>query len=802
MALKVGELIALLNIDESGYIQGLKGSVEAAKNAEKTISQKFDQIGKAFVKVGKSMTKFVTLPLLGIGIAALKGAADFEKQRVAFETLLGSAKKAGTLLRQLEKFAAMTPFQLPGLIEGSKRLLAFGVAAEDIVDTMTNLGNAAMGNQEVLDRLTLAYGKVRAKGRASMEELNMFTEAGVPIMKSLAKHYGITTEELFKYVSTGKVGFEDVNQALTDLTTGQGQFAGMIEKQSETLSGLFSTLRDNIGLLLKDMGEVLLPTLKDIIAKITEWVQAFRDLSDRTKKIIIAIAGFAAAAGPVLLIIGKLILAVKAIIPIMALLKIKFIALNAAMLANPIVLIIAGIAALGVGIVLLVKYIKTATGSQDDLSDSTEEYKEEVVETKKSLRELREEYNRLSLAQKIAKAETDLVTLGLKLQKAEAEKNIIVIAVTATKIEILEETLKDLESQLVEKTKEALVDLAETLETKVSKELLYAERAGRIFGKTAEEVAKDKISILKSAITEMIEEGVEPGTRALQDMIDLMRELGRVTVETETIAEAIARNAIARIENRVEKEREQGRISLQHKLDIIFAKKEAQKKADADELAAAKKLAQDIKAVKQSLWDYSVNGLRYVAQIGDNLLQAQLDNEKLTDDERKALQIKAAKRSKGFSLFEAAITGAQAIISGFASKPFLPVGLLMGAFATTLVGLQMAAILSRPIPKAIRGGLVKMIEGGVFQGQPGIDTNAVAVTSGEYIMPPAQTARFANELEQMRKGEFSSEVNIEATPVTIILDGREIGKGVIDFLAAESDKGGVRINPKAIKANT
>lgn len=830
MALKVGELLAVLNIDESGYIQGLKGSVEAAKKAEKTISQKFDRIGKAFVKVGKSMTKFVTLPLMAVGVVALKNAADFEKQRVAFETLLGSAKRAGKLLNQLEKFAAVTPFQLPGLIEGTKRLIAFGIKAEDVIVTMENLGNAAMGDQVKLDSLTDAFGKVAARGKASMRELNMFLYAGVPIIDALAKGFGVTTEEIFKMSEQGKVTFADVNKALKDLTTGSGMFAGMIAKQSLTLSGLFSTLKDNITLLLKDLGETFMPMLKEVIAKITDWVRMFRELSDGTKKMIVVIAGIAAAAGPVVLIIGKLILAINAMRNSTILATIAQKIFNKALLTNPIFLVVAAVVALGTVIgVLISKLIKKRKAQK--------EANLEALRARANANMQQTAVEELSNAEKLATVEK---LLGLARIEAATETNEKAQEKLLIRIAELTSERKLLKNVIDEETVSEN-EYANTLEERVNKAMAEATRLGAIFGKTAEEIAKDKISILQSAITEMVEKGIEPGNIVLQGMIDLMRELGITTEEQKVIQtdfyQAMSNNfGIALAARRRFRELWQAEIDKQ----------------DEDELAALEKLNEEKKAKTQGWLDFSIGALRYLAEIANSFIQreyaalekkysgmtqaekdyqaflkAEKDKQYQTlsaeekrewdlrveaeesrakleeqmEADRKALQIKEAKRNKAFALFEAIMGGAKAIINAYATPPF-PVGLILGKLAIVLTGIQIASILAQPIPKAIRGGLVKMIEGGVFQGRPGIDTNAVAVTSGEYIMPPAQTARFANELEQMRKGEFSSEVNIEATPVTIILDSREIGRGVIDFIAAESDKGGVRINPKAIKANT
>ena len=238
----------------------------------------------------KDMAKKLIGPLsITAGIALLaKGAVNFvkdgirlnaqlEQLNVTFETILGSTSAAADMMEQLTAFSSSTPLQLTNLADGAKRLIAFGTAAEDVVGTMRNLGNAAQGNQETLDRLVNAYGKVQAKGKASLEELNMFTEAGVPIMAQLAENLGLTNAELFKFVSAGKVGFKEVDDALRSMTTGEGQFAGLLEKQSKTLTGATSTMKDNMGLLKAEILEGLTPALTKGATALSEHAQKMRE---------------------------------------------------------------------------------------------------------------------------------------------------------------------------------------------------------------------------------------------------------------------------------------------------------------------------------------------------------------------------------------------------------------------------------------------------------------------------------------------------------------------------------------------
>jgi len=229
-----------------------------------------------------------TLATVGIAIGAvgaavggvfLRQAGIFEQAQIAFETMLGSAEKAKVLLKDITTFAAKTPFEIQGLIESSKRLLAFGFAADQIIPTMESLGNIAAGvGREKLPQLILALGQVRAATKLRGQELRQFTEAGVPLIEEIAKLKNIAEKEVQDMVSRGKVSFQDVNQALKNLTTGSGRFANLMIKQSKSLFGIISNLKDNFTILAIKIGQDLLPEAKKIAMQILDWVNANKEL--------------------------------------------------------------------------------------------------------------------------------------------------------------------------------------------------------------------------------------------------------------------------------------------------------------------------------------------------------------------------------------------------------------------------------------------------------------------------------------------------------------------------------------------
>lgn len=203
--------------------------------------------------------------------------AEMEQYTTSLEVMLGSTEKASAMIEKMRDFAAKTPLTLDNVISSGTMLMSYGVDESNLIDTMTKLGDLASGNVEKMDRITLAYGQMLAKGKVTGEELMQMTEAGVPLQTALAESIGVTGEEFFKMVSAGKVGIDDLNKAITGLTTGDGKFAGMMEKQSETMQGMLSTLQDNISEFFRKMGEGAFGEVKsvsqDVSDQLAEWEQ-------------------------------------------------------------------------------------------------------------------------------------------------------------------------------------------------------------------------------------------------------------------------------------------------------------------------------------------------------------------------------------------------------------------------------------------------------------------------------------------------------------------------------------------------
>jgi tape measure domain-containing protein len=247
-------------------------------------------MGSSLATVGKWAGVGLGALTAGIGAAgtmAVKSAADFEQTKIALTTMLGSADKAGSLLQDIAKFAAATPFEMPELATTTKQLIAFGFSGEEAFSNMKMLGEISSGVGVPMSQLAYVFGQVRVAGKLMGGDLMQFTNAGVPMISQLSKVLNVSEADVKDMVSAGKVGFPEVQKAIQQMTDEGGRFHGMMAAQSTTLSGLWSTLTDNIGGAMREMigisltGEVregsIFDMLRKAAANLIAWIDANKE---------------------------------------------------------------------------------------------------------------------------------------------------------------------------------------------------------------------------------------------------------------------------------------------------------------------------------------------------------------------------------------------------------------------------------------------------------------------------------------------------------------------------------------------
>ena len=219
-----------------------------------------------------------TAALAAFGVASIKLAGDMDASRKALTTLLGDAKAAEKMLADLATFAADTPFELPGLLTSSKKLLAFGFAAQDIIPMLAAIGDAAamLGiGEEGISRLTNAIGQMQAKGKVSAEEMMQLAEAGVPAWKFLADAIGKDIPTAMKMAEQGAI---DSTTGINALLMGmQSKFQGGMEAMSKTIPGLMSTIKDNVSMVMVEIGDSIAKNLNLVekLQGVADWLSQF-----------------------------------------------------------------------------------------------------------------------------------------------------------------------------------------------------------------------------------------------------------------------------------------------------------------------------------------------------------------------------------------------------------------------------------------------------------------------------------------------------------------------------------------------
>ncbi len=338
-------------------LQAVAGGVSKVSARLNRLSDAGRRAGRALTGLGMTALTRLTLPLGAISGFALRAFGTIEQMTVGFESMLGGAGKAARMVMDLTRFAARTPFQLVGIGQATRMLLAAGVAGKDVTDRLGMLGDIAAGAQVPLTDMAQIYQKSMSKGKVQTEELNQLAERGVPIMDALVelqRRYGneISKDDVYKAAEKGQIKFRHLEAALRILTEEGGIFHKQMEKQSQTLFGIYSTLKDNIFNALAVVGRKLAETFKVkenmqrlilFIQELTAGFERFTAENPRLSDFLIILAGIAAAAGPALILLGGVAFAFS------------LMAAGLAVVLSPIALVLIGIAALAAGAWLVVR---------------------------------------------------------------------------------------------------------------------------------------------------------------------------------------------------------------------------------------------------------------------------------------------------------------------------------------------------------------------------------------------------------------------------------------------------------------
>lgn len=272
-------------------MQEVVRALERTKDSSKGTESALSGLGSKLANLGMIVTgAYAGFQMLSAAIESTVGSImqysmSMENSQAAFGVFLGNAQLAAQYTQDLKKIAADTPFDLPGVMDAGKKLLAFGFDAQTSLNLLRTIGDAsaALGlGTEGIDRITLAIGQIQAKGRVMGDELLQLTEAGIPAQEILAEKLGLTADQV---KNIGDAGI-DANTAIQALTEGMNErFGGMAETLSNNMQGLISTIEDNLQNIGGFAFEPLFEGLKNGLRQVRDLTDEFVGVINGTEEV-------------------------------------------------------------------------------------------------------------------------------------------------------------------------------------------------------------------------------------------------------------------------------------------------------------------------------------------------------------------------------------------------------------------------------------------------------------------------------------------------------------------------------------
>lgn len=239
-----------------GYDGSLKFDTEINESGFNSGISKLGGIAKKGAGVAVAAVGAVTAALGAGVVAGVKYNASIESYQTSFEVMTGSAEKAAEVIDKLKKVGAEAPFELPDLADTTQLLMNYGFSADEAMDKMMMLGDISQGSAEKMSRIATAYGQMSSAGKVSLEDVKQMIEAGFSPLQEISESTGESMASLYDRISKGTISVDEITASMQRATSEGGKYFQSMEKQSQTFSGLISTLKDNAQQLL---GEVVKP---------------------------------------------------------------------------------------------------------------------------------------------------------------------------------------------------------------------------------------------------------------------------------------------------------------------------------------------------------------------------------------------------------------------------------------------------------------------------------------------------------------------------------------------------------------
>lgn len=260
-------------LDKKGLQKGLSSVGSLAKKG-------FSALGSAAQSAASVATGAITgvsTAMAGLTTMGVKYNAEIETYQTSFEVMTGSAEKAVAVMDELTELGASTPFEFTDLANATQLLMNFGFEADEAVESFKMLGDISQGNADALNSIARAYGKMNSAGKVSLEDINMMIDAGFNPLQEISESTEESMASLYERISDGALSVDEITASMQRSTAEGGKYYQSMEKQSQTINGMISTLQDNAQQLVGDVvqpitesiGTTLLPAAIDALDQLS-----------------------------------------------------------------------------------------------------------------------------------------------------------------------------------------------------------------------------------------------------------------------------------------------------------------------------------------------------------------------------------------------------------------------------------------------------------------------------------------------------------------------------------------------------
>ena len=329
MATNDGEIIIELQLQQDDFEKRLNAIEHKTQSFGSSIKRTVAALG-----LGKIAKDFAS--------AGISFNASIEQYQTSFEVMTGSAEKATQITQQLKQIAANTPFELPQLADTTQLLMNYGFTADDAMEKMQMLGDISQGSADKMTRIATAYGQMSSAGKVSLEDVKQMIEAGFNPLQEISKSTGESMASLYDRISDGSLSVDEITASMERSTSAGGKYFQSMDKQSQTLNGKISTLKDTFnefaGKAMQGLSDVLsntvIPALTGVLSHIDEIIAVLNALLP----VIVAVGSAFAS--------WKIVNFIQDIPKMIGSVKTAILGVNAALAANPVGAVVAAISAL------------------------------------------------------------------------------------------------------------------------------------------------------------------------------------------------------------------------------------------------------------------------------------------------------------------------------------------------------------------------------------------------------------------------------------------------------------------------